>query len=105
MKPSSFVKVAFAASWFLLFIAFTPVNKAASPAAAVHQNAHYYYYWADDDSFDAYNTVSDEIVHLQGIVGATVNTNPLGGTLLARGYINNWYPHGVWPSSYLYVHY
>ena len=104
MKPSSFRKVALATSWFLLFITFTPVNKAAAPSAAV-KDAHYYYYWADDDSYDAYNTVSDEILHLQGIVGATVNTNPLGGTLLARGYINNWYPHGVWPSSYLYVHY
>ena len=104
MKPSSFRKVALATAWFILFSAFT--DKQASPnASVVKQNAHYYYYLADDDSYDAYNTVADEIAHLEDLFGVYVSTSPSGGTLLARGYINNWYPHTIWPSSYLYAHY
>jgi hypothetical protein len=105
MKPSSLRKVAWAIAWFILFTAFVPGKQSASSAPVYAQNAHYYYYLADDDSYDAYNTVGAEIAHLQVLYGTYVNTNPFGGTLVARGYINDWYPHTIWPASYLYAHF
>jgi hypothetical protein len=106
MKPLSISRVAIATAWLILFSAFTN-GKQASSSTSHHSrdNTYYYYYLADDDSYDAYNTVAGEIAHLESLYGVYVDTNPFGGTLLARGYINNWYPHTIWPSSYLYGHY
>ncbi len=104
MKPSSFRKVALATAWFVLFSAFTPGKKASPSILALGDNTHYYYFLVPTDTFDAYNTVADEIARLQSLTGSYVDTNPFGGTLLAKGYTNNIVPHTIWPSSYLYLH-
>jgi len=105
MKPSSFGRLAIAAGLCLLFTAFTP-QRSFSPKVFVSQTSvHYYYYLADDDSYDSYSTVSEEIIRMQTLYGVLVNTNPFGGTLVALGYLNNAYPHNIWPSSYLYAHF
>jgi hypothetical protein len=104
MKPSSFRKVAFATACIILLSAF--VHRHASPTHSIPaaQNAHYYYYIQPADTFDAFSTVGDEITRLEIRYGTVVNTSPSGGTLIAKGFINNWYPHLVWPSSLLYAH-
>jgi len=71
----------------------------------LQDNTHYYWYLADDDSYDAYDTIAGEIAHLEVLTGVYVDTSPFGGTLVARGYSNNAYPHTIWPSSLLYAHY
>lgn len=104
MKPSSFRKVALATAWFILFSAFTPGKKASPPTPASGSNTSYYYYLEPGDTFDSYNTVAGEISRLESITGLYVDTNPFGGTLVAKGYTNNIVPHTIWPSSYLYSH-
>jgi len=102
MKPSSFGRLAVAAAWILLLSAFTKSPHASSPSKC--KDTHYFYYFESDDSYDAYNTVADEIAHLQQLTGHVVNTSPFGGTLLANGYLTNDYPHDDWPLSHLYKH-
>jgi hypothetical protein len=104
MKPTSLSRMAFIAIVCFFLSAFA-TRQSFSHAVAIAQNTHYYFYLTDDDNYDAYNTVSDEILHLQGMFGVPVNTNPFGGTLVAQGYLNNIYPHQIWPSSYLYAHF
>ena len=103
MSPAFFSRLAIATAVCLFSISlFTP--RLASAITSNGNDTHYYYYNADDD-FDAYNTVSAEIVRLQGIYGVTVNTSPYGGTQVASGFTNNIYPHQIWPSSLLYAHF
>jgi hypothetical protein len=115
MKPLSLRYVAIAAVCLLLCSAFSlrkivfpaqisPAQASASPQVAAKDNTHYYFYLDEDDSFDAYNTVADEIVRQEGITGHYVSTSPSGGTLLVSGYANNVYQHTIWPSSNLYSH-
>ena len=102
MKPSSF-RVAIAAAWIVLLSAFTTPRECISNASQA--GAHYYYYLEPSDSYDAYNSVADEILRLEYMTGHYVDTSPFGGTLIASGYTNNDYPHSIWASSRLYVHY
>ncbi|MDO6433036.1 hypothetical protein Q4E93_20680 [Flavitalea sp. BT771] len=104
MKPSSFRKVAMATAWLIMLSAFTTGKQANRFAVVSGDNTHYYYYMASGDTYDAFNTVADEIARLQTLTGEYVDTNPFGGTILAKGYTNNVVPHNVWPSSYLYLH-
>jgi hypothetical protein len=105
MKPSSFSRLALATAVCLFCSSFFSPQLASASISRSGDNAHFYYYLTDDDSFDCYNSVSDEIVHLEILYGAYVNTNPFGGTLVASGYLNNITPHQIWPSSYLYAHF
>lgn len=104
MKPSSFGRLAIAAGLCLFFIAFAPQHSSSPQRLISRDNTHYYYFMVPSDTFDAYNTVADEIFRLQTITGCYVDTNPFGGTLLAKGYTSNVVPHTIWPSSYLYLH-
>jgi|GEM_PF-965853 len=105
MSPAFFSRLAIATA-VCLFSTFLFVPRLTSANVSNGKdNTHYYYYLTDDDSFDAYNTVSAEIVRLQGIYGVTVNTSSFGGTQVANGYTSNVYPHQIWPSSLLYAHF
>lgn len=88
-------------AWVILSSAI-PHNQSST---AFKDNTYYYWYLADDDSYDAYSTISAEISHLETLYGTYVDTSPFGGTLVARGYNSNVYPHTVWPSSLLYAHF
>ena len=103
MKPTSLSQLAIATVVCMLF-SFT--TRYTNPTrSSISQNTYYYYFNASDDSYDAYNTVSNEIIRLQGVYGVVVNTTSFGGTLVSRGYTSNIVPHQVWPSSYLYAHF
>jgi len=109
MKPSSFLTAAVTAVLILFSSSFSSGNGASSPnvppdAAALKQNTHYYWYLASGDVYDGWRTVTDEITSLETRYGVSVDTDPRGGTLLARGYTLFGTPHLVWPSAYLYGH-
>jgi len=104
MKPLSIRKVAIATVTVIILSAFSSNPQQRHPVCAMNGNVHYYYYLDNGDTFDAYNTIADEITHLEIILGTYVDTNPSGGYIVARGYINNNYPHTIWPNSYMYAH-
>ncbi|HVV07241.1 MAG TPA: hypothetical protein VHC96_23600 [Puia sp.] len=104
MKPLSIRKVAMAALAVVFLSAFRSDPQRQIPLCTSNGNVHYYFYLDDGDTFDAYNTVGDEITRLEVLLGAFIDTNPSGGYEVARGYINNNYPHTIWPSAYLFEH-
>ena len=67
----------------------------------------YYWYTVPDDSYNDYQTLDNEEYEWMWIYGwaVLVDTNPMGGTLIARGYMTNEYPHRMFPAAYLYAHY
>lgn len=101
MKLLSFRSVALAT--VLLILCSNSGSGKEGPRTAY--DAHYYFYSADTDTFVIYSTVNDEIVRLEDSLQVFVDNDPLGGTLLEKGYINNAQPHSVWPSEYMYAHY
>lgn len=90
-------------------LGFTP--KHLSPAHAASSTSDtkrmmYYFYTYPDDVFHDYNSASaEEDYWWEALGGVLVNTNPIGGTLVARGYQADYYPHMQPPSIYLYAHY
>jgi hypothetical protein len=74
-------------------------------AAPANLTLMYYWYSVPDDWYDGHKTTSDEIDELWMWYGSRVDTNPGGGTLIAKGYLNNSHPHDSFASQYLYVHY
>ena len=105
MKPSSLLVVALTTALITLCTSFSSGKGASpkSPAAAV-DNVHYYFYLYDD-TYDGFATTSQEIARLELTYDVYVDTNPFGGTLLARGYANNNFPHTIWASVLLYGHF
>lgn len=79
----------------------------SSPAAPVNtRTVLYYWYTYPDDVYKDHVSLQQETnewwVYYGGMVG--IDTNPIGGTLIARGYNNNYYPHYNFPTAYLYAH-
>jgi hypothetical protein len=90
--------------------ALSPAAKNTTITAATSARDHYQmmYYWYDDpgDYYDQYATITDEENELYILYGGyVIDTNPIGGTVVAEGYLNNNYPHTQYPSAYLYIHY
>jgi hypothetical protein len=67
-----------------------------------------YYYWFTypDDAYNDYASLDQEEtewwIYYDGVV---INTNPIGGTLIARGYPDDVYPHDKFPTVFLYAHF
>ena len=101
MKPLSLRLTIMVIAWTILSSAISPIQRATS----FKDNTHYYWYLDADDSYDGYQTIADEIAHLEILTGVYVDTSPYGSDLVANGFSNNAYPHTVWPSSLLYAHY
>lgn len=100
MKLHSFRLAALAIAWIFCSSAFITKKAAAKPVTP----QWYYWYLAANDSFNNWLTTDDEIAEQEATTGMSVNTNPVGGTLLVRGYDNNVYPHNLLPSVLLYGH-
>ena len=100
MKPSSIRSIFAALAISIIFSAFTANKPQPAPAKDP------YYYWYDmADQFYQWDTTANEISWWESMIGVTVNTISVGGTLVAKGYINDAQPHNVWPSVILYAHY
>ena len=81
-------------------------SKAAISKPAVSKDTYYYFYTYPGDTYDAYDDVVDECAKLEVELQVPVDNNPFdGGVQVMEGYINNDYPHMVWPSQHLYAHY
>ena len=107
MKPLSFRGVAVATLLLLACISFSSGKDACPPEKgnSTLTSANYHYYLASGDVYDGYYTVAQEISRLEVMYNVFVDTNPLGGTLLARGYTVFGVPHMIWPASLLYGHF
>jgi hypothetical protein len=91
--------------------ALTPHSTPAATPAIYKPSAtslfQYYYYWytEPDDLYNDYTTLANEEWEWWVYFGgAVINTSPTGGTLIAEGYMNNHYPHDMYPAAYLYAH-
>lgn len=127
MKPLTFSSVAGATALLLFCSAFssnneritTPAISASRPVsgmlsspsekkaltAPLRRVTYYYWYSVPDDTYDCYNDPADEAGKLEVELQVQVDDDPFGGTEIMAGYINNEYPHMVWPTSFLYAHY
>ena len=83
---------------------FTPSNPASSTRTI--RNTSYYWFLYPSDQFNDYASLTAEEeewwYYYDGVV---INTNPIGGTLIARGYLNGNYPHTSYPSAFIYAHF
>jgi hypothetical protein len=83
----------------------TPFKAAATPAPAkANYQVFYYWYTYPGDAFVDNESVAIEELEYLVYHGWLVNTDPRGGTLISRGYLNNNFPHTVNPSAFLYRH-
>ncbi len=66
----------------------------------------YYWFWYSDDSYNDYETMTMEIWELEEFyyIGAEIDSNPMGGTLIMEGYMQQNQPHINYPQGYLYLH-
>ena len=69
------------------------------------QIVYYWYTYPADTYNDHESLVVEELEWWIVLGGVPVNTSPAGGTLIARGYLTNAYPHTYFASEYLYAHY
>jgi len=86
--------------------AFAPsTHPKRSPSANLRMTA-YYWFTMPGDQFNDYATLAEEEDEWWWYYdGVNINTNPLGGTLIARGYINGNIPHTGFPLVNLYAHF
>ena len=101
--------------------AFTPTHPAPGSkiaTASIHhwQNVpfvkhyfdlSYYWFWYPDDTYNDYETAYWEEYELNEFYypGVEIDTNPMGGSLLMKGYQLPNQPHMGFPSIYLYAHF
>jgi hypothetical protein len=84
----------------------SPTTLSSPSAPTTTRTVLYYWYTYPDDVYNDHLSLDEETyewwVFYGGLVG--VDTNPIGGTMIARGYNNNYYPHYNFPTAYLYAH-
>jgi hypothetical protein len=68
--------------------ALSPTPTPLSPVSKPLVN-FYYWYSAIDGSYNDWETLSYEIWEMEIYYGVTVNTNPIGGTLIEKGFTMN----------------
>ena len=73
------------------------------PYRPVQGTLFYWYSWPYD-TFNDRKTIPDEEWEMWLYYAALVDTDPSGGELIERGYLNGALPHNMLPSVFLYVH-
>jgi len=82
----------------------TPSNP--SPTAEKTRFTMYYWFLYPSDEWNDYASLADEETEWWFYYdGVNINTNPMGGTLIARGYPNGAIPHNTFPTVFLYAHF
>jgi hypothetical protein len=104
MKPLSVATVAIATSLLVLCTSFHPLKKTAQPETAARVG-NLFWYIDGGTVYDDWVSADIETGELEDEYGVLVDTNPVGGTLLAGGYPIYGYPHLIFASSYLYGHF
>lgn len=81
-------------------------ESAAPPTPAATRDIMYYWYTYPDDTYNDYASANTEAyewwIYYNGVI---IDSNPIGGTLIAKGYIYNNYPHIANPQYFLYAHF
>lgn len=72
--------------------------------AALKDNAHYYWYLADGGTYDGFWTVAQELSRMEDEYGVFCDTDPAGGTTVARGFVLP-IPTLIWPSQFVFAHF
>lgn len=109
MKRLSICLPALALALGLALSGATTISKAnaATPTPAKHDaRFQYSYYWFTypGDAYIDHQTLAFEEIEWLVFYGLLVNTDPRGGTLVARGYLIPGSPHSAPPAAYLYSH-
>jgi hypothetical protein len=79
-------------------------GNASAPKTTASRDVYLYWYDTGDNYVDE-ATVSQEEYNLEVKYGVLVDTNPMGGTLLERGYQDYGKPHFDFPLATLYGHF
>jgi hypothetical protein len=104
MKRLSFRIPALALVMVLFLSSATPAHAPAVLSSPKSMMYVYNWYTVPDDSFIDYETLSYEENEWIMILNTNCDTNPMGGTLIAKGYLRSNYPHITYPDCYLYSH-
>lgn len=80
-------------------------GRTAAPKEKDRFQIVYYWYTYPADTYNDHESLVVEELEWWIILLVPVDTNPTGGTLIARGYLTNAYPHTSYASEYLYAHY
>jgi hypothetical protein len=79
--------------------------KVTIPLKAGHFDYIYYWFIYPYDQYNDWATLSQESFEWWvWLGGGVLNTNPMGGTLIACGYMSSVQPHIAYPAIYLYLH-
>jgi len=109
MKRLSICLPALALALGLTLSGATPISKAniATPAPTRptnHFQFTYYWFTYPGDAYIDHQTLAVEEIEWLVYYGLLVNTDPRGGTLVARGYLVPTWPHSTQPAAFLYSH-
>jgi hypothetical protein len=85
----------------------TPTAKEKTPAPKEKDKfqINYYWYTYPADTYNDYENLTVEELEWWIYLLVPIDTSPTGGTLIARGYLTDAYPHTMYASEYLYAHY
>ncbi|GGB23670.1 hypothetical protein GCM10011511_54410 [Puia dinghuensis] len=65
----------------------------------------YYWYLEPEDVYNDELSIGDECFEWWvALGGMIIDQNPMNGTLIVCGYLNDNYPHSAYPAVYLYAH-
>jgi hypothetical protein len=108
MKPKSFSAAAVAALLLFFCTSLSPVKTGSVEPQQKNATAavpYFYWYLASNNSYLGYQSEDQEIDNLEGTYQVYVDTDPGGGTLLARGFFQYGSLHLLPPSINLYGHF
>jgi len=81
-------------------------DKTHSPALKSAKQYIYYWYTYPDDTYNDWQTLANEEWEWEDVYyGVLIDDDPMGGTLIAQGYMTNAYPHNMFPAAYIYAHF
>jgi len=76
----------------------------SAKATQESRQASYYWFSYPGEVYNDYATIAYEEEEMWIYYDAPVNQSPGGGTLIERGYYDQYYPHDLPPVEFLYVH-
>jgi hypothetical protein len=108
MKPLSNLTVAVATVLLTLCASFSSGKESATPIppqrSAAFKDTRFYWFLTPSDSYDGFFSITIEIGRMEQLYGLYCDTDPTGGTLVAKGYVLPTVPHVIWPSQFIFSH-
>ena len=82
-----------------------PGETTTAPKEKDRFQINYYWYTYPADTYNDFEDLLVEELEWWIILLVPIDTDPVGGTMIARGYLTDAYPHTMYASEYLYAHY